>query len=203
MNAHPAYGNYNAVGKFKVEDVDGDGVITDGDRTIIGNPHPDFVYGINLNLGYRNWDLTLFGNGSVGNDIFNYINYWTDFNTFQGNKSKAALYDAWQPNNTGGTLPIMDANDQISSRPSSYFVEDGSYFRLRNAQLTYNLPENMLSDWGMSRASVYFQGQNLVTFTKYTGTNPEIQTGSNNTVGFDGGYMPVSRNLILGVNVTF
>lgn len=203
VNAHPAYGNYNAVGKFKVEDVDGDGVITDGDRTIIGNPHPDFVYGINLNLGYRNWDLTLFGNGSVGNDIFNYINYWTDFNTFQGNKSKAALYDAWQPNNTGGTLPIMDANDQISSRPSSYFVEDGSYFRLRNAQLTYNLPENMLSDWGMSRASVYFQGQNLVTFTKYTGTNPEIQTGSNNTVGFDGGYMPVSRNLILGVNVTF
>ncbi|MBD3627212.1 TonB-dependent receptor [Cyclobacterium sp.] len=203
VNAHPAYGSYNAVGKFKVEDVNGDGVITDGDRTIIGNPHPDFVYGINLNLGYRNWDLTLFGNGSVGNDIFNYINYWTDFNTFQGNKSKAALYDAWQPNNTDGTLPIMDANDQISSRPSSYFVEDGSYFRLRNAQLTYNLPETTLSNLGMSRASIYFQGQNLFTLTKYTGTNPEIQTGSNNTVGFDGGYMPVSRNLILGVNVTF
>jgi len=203
VNAHPEYGNYNAVGKFKVEDVNGDGVITDSDRTVIGNPHPDFVYGINLNLGYRNWDLTLFGNGSVGNDIFNYINYWTDFNTFQGNKSKAALYDAWQPDNPGGTLPIMDANDQVSSRPSSYFVEDGSYFRMRNAQLTYNLPETTLSNLGMSRASIYFQGQNLFTLTKYTGTNPEIQTGSNNTIGFDGGYMPVSRNLILGVNVTF
>ncbi|WP_158856660.1 SusC/RagA family TonB-linked outer membrane protein [Lunatibacter salilacus] len=201
--AHPPYGTYNAIGKFKVEDVNGDGVITDADRTIIGNPHPDFIYGVNVNVGYKNWDLTLFGNGSVGNDIFNYINYWTDFNTFQGNKSKAALYDAWQPTNTGGTLPIMDANDQISSRPSTYFIEDGSYFRLRNLQLTYSLTQPMLNRIGMSRASVYFQGQNLFTLTNYTGTNPEIQTGSNNTIGFDGGYMPVSRNLILGLNVTF
>lgn len=201
--AHPPYGNYNAVGKFKVDDVNGDGIITDADRTIIGNPHPDFIYGINVNVGYKSWDLTLFGNGSVGNDIFNYINYWTDFNTFQGNKSKAALYDAWQPTNTGGTSPIMDANDQISSRPSTYFIEDGSYFRLRNLQLTYSLTQPMLNRIGMSRASVYFQGQNLFTLTNYTGTNPEIQTGSNNTIGFDGGYMPVSRNLILGLNVTF
>lgn len=203
VNSHPPYGSYNAVGKFKVQDVNEDGVITDADRTIIGNPHPDFVYGVNVNIGYRNWDLTLFGSGSVGNDIFNYINYWTDFNTFQGNKSKAALYDAWQPSNPSGTLPIMDSNDQISSRPSSYFVEDGSYFRLRNVQLTYNLSTDLLSRVNMSRASVYFQGQNLLTITDYTGVNPEIQTGSNNTVGFDGGYMPVSRNLILGLNVTF
>ncbi|EON77131.1 TonB-dependent receptor [Lunatimonas lonarensis] len=201
--AHPPYGNYNAVGKFKVEDVNGDGIITDADRTIIGNPHPDFVYGINVNVGYKNWDLTLFGNGSVGNDIFNYMRYWTDFNTFQGNKSRRALYDAWTPENPGGTVPIMDSNDQISSRPSTYFIEDGSYFRLRNLQLTYSLTQNALSKLGMSRASVYFQGQNLFTITNYSGTNPEIQTGSNNTIGFDGGYMPVSRNLILGVNVTF
>ncbi|MCC5935821.1 MAG: TonB-dependent receptor [Lunatimonas sp.] len=203
VNAHPPYGNYNAVGKFKVEDINGDGIITDADRTIIGNPHPDFVYGINVNVGYKNWDLTLFGNGSVGNDIFNYMRYWTDFNTFQGNKSRRALYDAWTPENPGGTVPIMDSNDQISSRPSTYFIEDGTYFRLRNLQLTYNLTQNMLSKLGMSRASVYFQGQNLFTLTNYSGTNPEIQTGSNNTIGFDGGYMPVSRNLILGVNVTF
>ena len=203
VNAHPAYGTYNAVGKFKVEDVNEDGVITDADRKIIGNPHPDFVYGINVNVGYKDWDLTVFGNGSVGNDIFNYLNYWTDFNTFQGNKSKAALYDAWQPSNPTGTVPIMDANDQVSSRPSSYFVEDGSYFRLRNVQLTYHLPQTALTAVGLSRASIYFQGQNLFTITKFTGVNPEIQTGSNNTVGFDGGYMPVSRNLILGLNVTF
>ncbi|MCH7398107.1 TonB-dependent receptor [Belliella sp. DSM 107340] len=203
VSAHPPYGNYNAVGKFKVEDVNGDGIITDADRTIIGNPHPDFIYGINVNIGYKNWDLTLFGNGSVGNDIFNYMRYWTDFNTFQGNKSKRALYDAWTPTNPSGTVPIMDSNDQVSSRPSTYFIEDGSFFRLRNLQLTYNLPSDKLANLGMGRASVYFQGQNLFTITNYSGTNPEIQTNSNNTLGFDGGFMPVSRNLILGVNVTF
>jgi hypothetical protein len=74
---------------------------------------------------------------------------------------------------------------------------------MRNVQLTYTLAETMLDKIGMSAASVYFQGQNLFTLTKYSGTNPEIQTGSNNTVGFDGGYMPISRNLILGLNVTF
>lgn len=203
VTAHPAYGSYNAIGKFKVQDVNGDGVITDADRTIIGNPHPKFVYGINVNIGYKSWDLTLFGNGSVGNDIFNYMRYWTDFNTFQGNKSQDALYNAWSPQNTGGTTPIMDSNDQISSRPSSYFVEDGTYFRLRNVQLTYGLPQTALNAIGLSRASVYMQGQNLLTITNYTGLNPEIQTGADNTLGFDGGYMPVSRNLILGINVTF
>ncbi|MFC4872488.1 SusC/RagA family TonB-linked outer membrane protein [Negadavirga shengliensis] len=202
-DAHPPYGNYNAVGKFKVEDVNGDGIIDDNDRTIIGNPHPKFVYGVNVNVGYRNWDLTLFGNGSVGNDIFNYMRYWTDFNTFQGNKSRDALYNAWTPENPGGTTPIMDADDQISSRPSSYFIEDGSYFRLRNVQLTYSLPQPTLNALGLTRASVYFQGQNLLTITNYTGMNPEIQTTVDSTLGFDGGYMPVSRNLILGLNVTF
>jgi TonB-dependent starch-binding outer membrane protein SusC len=203
VNAHPAYGSYNAIGKFKVEDVNGDGVITDADRTIIGNPHPDFVYGINISVGYRNWDFTVFGNGSVGNDIFNYMRYWTDFNTFQGNKSQDALYNAWTPTNPTGTTPIMDANDQISSRPSSYFVEDGSYFRLRNVQLTYTLNPSALKTIGLSRAAIYVQGQNLLTITNYTGMNPEIQTGTDSTLGFDGGYMPVSRNLILGLNVTF
>jgi hypothetical protein len=97
----------------------------------------------------------------------------------------------------------MDANDQVSSRPSSYFIEDGSYFRIRNVQLTYNLPTTLLSKYGFGRASVYFQGQNLVTFTKYSGLNPEIQTNTDNTLGFDGGYMPVSRNFLIGLNLNF
>lgn len=215
--AWPAYDDYNAPGKFKIEDVNGDGVITDADRTIIGSPHPDFVYGININLGYRNWDLDIFGNGSVGNDIYNYMRYFSDFNTFQGNRSKRALYEAWQPSNPeaprdqwvaanpNAEVPIMDANDQVSSRPSSYFIEDGSYFRLRNVQLTYHLPAATMKRWGLGSASVYLQGQNLFTITKYSGLNPEIQVGTDNdeTLGFDGGYMPVSRNLIFGVNVSF
>ena len=214
-NSHATYGTYNAPGKFKIEDVNNDGRITDDDRTVIGNPHPDFTYGINVNLGYKSFEFTVFGNGSVGNDIFNYVRYFADFNTFQGNRSRAALYDAWQPSNPtaprsqwvaanpNATTPIMDANDQVSSRPSSYFIEDGSYFRIRNIQLTYSLPATTLSRLGFGRASVYVQGQNLVTITNYSGLNPEIQTNTDNTLGFDGGYMPVAKSFLIGLNLNF
>ena len=203
------YDTYNAVGKFKIADINGDNRITDADRTIIGNPHPDFTYGINLNLGYKNFDLTVFGNGSQGNDIFNYTRYFSDFNTFQGNRSRRALYDAWSPTNTGGTVPRPDADDQVSSRPSSYFVEDGSYFRLKNLQLGYTLPTTLLSRIGLSTAQVYVQSQNLFTITKYEGLNPEIGISNNfngdknRNLGFDGGYMPASRTLLFGLSVGF
>jgi len=214
-DAWPEYGAYNAPGKFRIEDVNGDGQINDDDRTIIGNPHPDFTYGINLNLNYKNWGLTIFGNGSYGNDIFNYVRFFADFNTFQGNRSTRALYDAWQPTNPtappsewvaanpGATTPIMDANDQISSRVSTYLIEDGSYFRIRNIQLTYNFSSNFGQRVGLAGGQIYLQGQNMFTFTNYSGLNPEIQTGADTTLGFDGGYMPVSRTLILGLNVNF
>jgi TonB-linked SusC/RagA family outer membrane protein len=210
----PTYGDYNAAGKFKIEDVNGDGVINDDDRTVIGNPHPDFTYGLNVNLGYKQFELTLFGTGSQGNDIFNYVRFFADFNTFQGNRSRRALYEAWQPSNPtapreqwvaanpGAQTPIMDANDQVSSRVSTYLIEDGSYFRLKNAQLTYNLPGATASRWGMAGAQLYVQVQNLFTVTKYSGLNPEIQTGADTTLGFDGGYMPVSRTIIFGVSAT-
>lgn len=211
--AHAPYGDYNAPGKFKIEDVNGDGQINDDDRTIIGNPHPDFTYGVNLNLGYKNFELSLFGNGSQGNDIFNYVRFFADFNSFQGNRSQRALDDAWQPTNPtapksqwiaanpDATSPIMDANDQISSRVSTYLIEDGSYFRLKNTQLTYTLPKLLASKWGLGGGQVYLQGQNLMTITGYSGLNPEIQAGTDTTLGFDGGYMPVSRTIIFGLNV--
>ena len=212
--AWPEYGSYNAPGKFKVEDVNGDGQINDDDRTIIGNPHPDFTYGLNLSVGYKDFELTVFGNGSQGNDIFNYVRFFADFNSFQGNRSTRALYDAWQPTNPtapreqwvaanpNATSPIMDANDQISSRVSTYLIEDGSFFRLRNVQLTYNFPAGLAEKLGMRSGQVYLQGQNFLTITDYTGLNPEIQTGNDRTLGFDGGYMPVSRTIIIGLNLS-
>lgn len=214
-DAWPDYGTYNAPGKFKVADINNDGVINDDDRTLIGNPHPDYTYGINLDFTYKNLSLNIFANGNQGNDIYNYVRYFADFNTFQGNRSKRALYDAWQPTNRtappsewtaanpNATAPIMDANDQVSSRPSSYFIEDGSYFRIKNIQLTFNFPKPIMESIGLSGAQIYLQGQNLITFTDYSGLNPEIQVGTENdhTLGFDGGYMPVSRTFILGLNV--
>ena len=205
--AHPEYGAYNAPGKFKIRDVNEDGQINDDDRTIIGNPHPDFTYGVNLNLGYKDFDLTIFGNGSQGNDIFNYVRFFADFNSFQGNRSKRALYDAWQPSNPtadpsqwvaanpDATSPIMDANDQISSRVSTYLIEDGSYFRLRNVQLTYNFPASLAQKLRLSSGQLYLQGQNVLTFTDYSGLNPEIQTGNDRTLGFDGGFYACLQNL--------
>ena len=194
--AWPAYGDYNKAGKFKIQDINGDGKITDDDRTIIGNPHPDFTYGLNINIGYKAFDLTVFANGSQGNDVFNYTRYFSDFNTFQGNRSKRALYDAWQPTNKSGTVPIMDANDQISSRPSSYFIEDGSYFRIKNVQLTYNLARNMASKVGLDNAQIYIQAQNLATFTKAKDIDPEGDSNS-------GQFYPQQKIYNLGINVNF
>ena len=212
-DAWPTYGSYNAPGKFKVADINGDGVINDDDRTIIGNPHPDFTYGINLDFTYKIWSLNIFGAGSQGNDVYNYVRYFSDFNTFQGNKSRRALFDAWQPANPtapvaqwtaanpGATAPIPDANDQISSRPSSYFIEDGSYFRIKNIQLTCDIPESVLKTVGISGAQIYIQAQNMFTFTKYSGLNPEVQTNNDTSLGFDGGFMPVAKTVMVGLNV--
>ncbi len=110
-DSHPEYGSYNAPGKFKYRDFDGNGEINDDDRTTIGNPHPDFVYGINFNAKYKNFRLIIFGNGIQGNDIYNYVRYFADFNTFQGNRSTRALRDAWQPSNPS-------APKQIGLRPT-------------------------------------------------------------------------------------
>ncbi len=215
-DAHAPYGTtgYNAPGKFKYADVNNDGEINDDDRTVIGNPHPDFTYGINLSLTYKNINLTVFGNGVQGNDIYNYVRYFADFNTFQGNRSTRALNDAWQPSNPSAprsqwtaanpdaTSPIMDANDQISSRTSSYLIEDGSYFRLRNVQLTYTFSDALNDTLGISGGNIYFQGQNLLTVTNYSGLNPEVQTTNDIQLGYDGGFMPVSRTLTVGLNLS-
>lgn len=216
-DAWPTYGDYNAPGKLKVSDINGDGVINDDDRTIIGSPHPDFTYGINLDFNYKNLALNIFGNGSQGNDIYNYVRYFADFNTFQGNRSRRALYDAWQPTNPqadpstwvaanpNASVPIMDANDQVSSRPSSYFIEDGSYFRLKNVQLTYSFPNDLMENIGLANGQIYIQGQNLATWTNYTGLNPEIQAANRDdaTLGFDGGFMPVAKTYTIGLRVSF
>ena len=212
-DAWAPYGTYNSPGKFKIEDTNSDGQINDSDRGIIGSPHPDYTYGLNLNLDYKNWSLNVFGNGSQGNELFNYVRFFADFNSFQGNRSTRALRDAWQPSNPAApksqwtaanpnaTSPIMDANDQTSSRVSTYLIEDGSYFRIKNIQLTYNFDDTINSLLGIAGGQVYLQAQNMITITDYSGLNPEIQTGADTTIGFDGGYMPVSKTIMVGLNI--
>lgn len=192
-------------GKFKYRDVNGDGAITSDDQTYIGNPHPKFTYGLNLNAGYKNFELTVFFQGVNGNKIFNYVKYWTDFNTFQGNRSTRVLTDSWTPTNPGAKLAILDENDAISSRPSTYFVEDGSYFRMKNIQLAYTVPLAISSKIGLTKARVYVQGQNLMTFTKYSGLDPELSLRDNNNqqIGVDEGVFPTPKLMIFGINLGF
>ncbi len=194
-------------GKFIYRDLDGDNVITSADQGYIGSPHPDFTYGLNLRAEYKGLELTAFLQGVQGNDVFNYVRYWTDFNTFQGNRTKDVLYNSWTPTNTNSKLPILDENDAISSRPSTYFVEDGSYARIKNLQLAYSLPESVLTSMGIgiTKVRVYVQAQNLVTFTKYSGLDPELslRDNNNNQIGVDEGVFPTPKVFLFGLNLGF
>lgn len=198
----------NRAGRFKFRDVNGDGKIDSGDLTVIGSPHPDFNYGINVSASYKNFTLTLFGQGVYGNQIFNYVKYWTDFPTFQGNRSRRMLEQSWRPGKTDAILPQPRSSDQISIQPSTYYLESGSYFRVKNIQLTYRLPEKMLSKLGVSGASVYVQGQNLFTVTNYSGMDPEINlrnysAGNDRQIGVDEGAYPVAKTFLVGLNLSF
>ena len=200
---------YTRAGVFKFKDVNGDGKINASDRTVIGNPHPDFTYGLNLNLGYKNWDLTVFAQGVQGNELFNYLKYWTDFNTFQGNRSKDMLYNSWKAQGDNALLPRLNANDTFSQQISTYFVEDGSYMRLKNIQLTYTVPTTVLKKIKLSSMQIYVQGQNLFTLTKYKGLDPDINirnSGADNQdihMGIDEGAFPVSKSYNVGLRVGF
>jgi TonB-dependent starch-binding outer membrane protein SusC len=205
----PKFGSYTRAGTFKFRDVNGDGIITAADRDIIGSPHPDFTYGLNLNLGYKNFDLTMFGQGVYGNEIFNYVRYWTDFNTFQGNRSKEMLYNSWKQQGDVAKLPRLNSGDATSQQVSSYFLEDGSYFRLKNVQLTYTIPNTLLNKIKISNAQIYVQGQNILTLTKYTGLDPDINlrtSGNDNQdihMGIDEGAYPVAKSYLVGLRLGF
>ena len=207
--AAPKFGSYTRAGVFKFRDINGDGVITAADKTIIGNPHPDFTYGFNINLGYKNWDLAIFAQGSQGNDIFNYQKFWTDFNTFQGNRSKDMLYNSWKKPGDNALLPRLNSQDGTSQQISSYFVEDGSYMRIKNIQLTYSFPAALIQKIKLSSAQIYIQGQNLFTFTKYKGLDPDINLRNSGTdnqdihMGIDEGAFPVAKSYNVGVRIGF
>jgi len=213
--------NENRAGRFIFHDTNGDGVIDTKDLSIIGNPHPKFTYGLSVNVNYKAFSLTVFGQGVYGNQIFNYVKYWTDFPTFAGNRSTRMLYDSWRPGKTDAILPQLTSSDQVSILPSTYYLESGSYFRFKNIQLTYTLPKALISKAGLNSVRVYIQGQNLITITKYSGMDPEINlrnyvagndrvagtysytSGSDRQLGVDGGSYPAAKQYLVGLNLTF
>jgi len=190
-------------GRFEYEDVNGDGSINDDDRTKIGSPHPDFTFGVNVSLAYKGIDLYAFFAGSVGNDIYHYNKIYSHFPTFfNGNRHEDVL-DSWTPSNTDTDMPALSEsirNDE--TQPNSWFVEDGSYVKLKTLQIGYTLPSSATSKLGISNARIYVAGNNLLTFSKYSGMDPEIG-GSPLTLGVDSGAYPQASITSLGINVTF
>lgn len=194
-----------APGRFKYADINGDDVITTEDRTIFGDPNPDFTYGLNLKLGYKNFDLEMFFYGVQGQDIFNYTRWFTDFpSTFQGSALSSRVLDSWTPNNRNTEIPRAEtvANFSTSGVANSYYMEDGSYFRARNIQLGYTLPEALVNRYGIDKLKFYLQATNLFTATKYTGLDPAV-SGVDTNFGIDYGNYPIVRQFLLGVNLTF
>jgi len=202
-------GANNKAGQFKFRDQNGDGLINASDRTIIGSPHPKFLYGLNLDMRYKNFGLTIFGSGVSGNQIFNYTRYWTDFPTFAGNRSNRMLNQSWEPGKTDAILPQLRSNDNTSSNPSTYYLEKGGFFRLRNIQVSYALPKTMLERVNIANLTAYVQLQNWFTFTKYSGLDPEINLRSSSAanqdrqIGVDEGAYPASRSILVGINLSF
>ena len=199
-----------APGRIKFRDVNGDGKITTDDRTIIGSPHPDYTGGLDLGFHRGNFDLTGTVFGSFGNKIFDVQKEFYVFRNFSTNVRSDLLTDSWTPTNLNAKYPRLDVNDNYSHAISSFYVEDGSYVRMRNVQLGYNVPASM-AKW-TSTARIYVQAENLFTFTGYKGLDPSLPAANVNGAagdirdqyrGVDRGSYPSSRTFSLGVITSF
>ena len=183
------------------EDLDGDGKVSDGDLTYIGDAIPDFTYGITLTAAYKGIDLTVFGTGSVGNKIYNCINR-PDFAA--SNRLKEVFYDnRWTVDNPNGTVPKAGASDMDKYATSSAMVYDGSYFKIKQIQLGYTLPKKLINKVALSHARVYASLDDFFTFSKYPGFDPEASANATSGMGIDKGSYPTSKKVVLGLNIEF
>jgi len=201
VDAHATM-SYKRVGSWKIRDINNDGVINGQDQTYIGNPIPKLQLGGDIILKYKNFDFQTFLFWNYGNDLFNYTKWWTHLRGFVGGVSQDVLDNSWSPQNTSGTLPVLNANDNYSGVIStSYYIEKGSFLRARQMQIGYSIPAAIARKAGMSRARVYLQGQNMFTITNYSGPDPDIGIlGGELQMGVDQFRTPAPRTIIFGLN---
>jgi TonB-linked SusC/RagA family outer membrane protein len=197
LDAYP-HTSQAGIGDIRFRDVNNDGVLNSDDRTFIGSAIPDFLYGANLELGYKAFDLAADFQGQMGNDIYNQKEtVRPDFYNFEQH-----VFNRWRGEGTSTTEPRATAGG-YNWLPSTRFIQDGSFFRLRSVTLGYNLPSNLARKASMKSARLYLRGTNVFTLTDFNGYSPEIPAGNPIEGGIDRSTYPVTAVYSVGLNVTF
>ena len=200
VDAHAAQPG-KGLGRIRYAELTGDGRINDEDRTWLGVEDPDFLYGLNITAGYKQFDFSVFFNGQAGSHAYNNLKEFTDFLGFFGGQNYGRrLLDGWRPDNTDTTIPAISVNNNNSeNRSSTYFIENTSFLKLANFEIGYTLPAKVARRAFLQQARVYLSGQNLLTVKKGWGDNPF--TGADpETPNF---AYPVPRAFTFGLNISF
>jgi TonB-linked SusC/RagA family outer membrane protein len=187
-----------SIGDLKFADINGDGIINTSDRTYLGSPIPKFIFGFNAEVSYKNFDISFDFQGQTGNSIYNgKMAVRPDLYNFE---SRVANF--WNGDGTSNSEPKPSAGG-VNFEPSSYFIEDGSYLRLRNVRIGYSFPSSLTDKLSLTRARAYVSGTNILTLTKYSGYSPEIGGSDGFSSGIDLGIYPITSVYSIGLNLTF
>jgi TonB-dependent starch-binding outer membrane protein SusC len=204
-------------GRFRYEDNNGldangkltgkpDGKIDASDRTFLGSPVPKFVGGLNMAVQYKGFELAAYIYTSLGNKIYNFSKWYTDFYpSFTGAAISSRVQNSWTPTNLSPEAPIFEgaSNFSTNTQSNSWYVEDGSYLRLQNIALYYNLPTSILKNVGIKRAKVSISTNNVFTISGYKGLDPAVGGSADTNFGIDVGNYPVTRSVVFGVSLGF
>jgi len=186
-NVDPSTGNFVRV------DTNGDGTIDDGDITEIGDPTPDFTYGFNISGEYKNIDFNLIFNGVQGNEIYNLSRYYNIL--WQDGGKLSDVLNSWTPTNTITNIPLATVDDPANNKaPSSFFVEDGSYFRLKNIEIGYNLKDGAIGEW-VDNVRFSLNVQNVFVITKYSGYDPDVASTNGGRASINSGVPGLRSNV--------
>ena len=193
-------------GDYKIKDLKPDGVINGDDQTLLSHLEPKFVFGMNNEISYKNFDLSFLIVGSYGNDIVNEFNKYYTALGGKWNVTKEAWNNRWTGPGSQGTYAAASSNSTSSitfGSPSTLWVEDGSYLRLKDIKLAYTIPTTVLNRIKIENVTVYVSGSNLITWTNYPHYDPEASWTSSSVNGWDRGVYPSAKAVMGGIQVTF